>query len=286
MNQIKFEKQKNNQTVGVIFSKDRPMQLEACLRSFYLHCQDYNQVNLMVLYITSNHEFESQYEQLIKQYPNVTFIKEVNFKQQLLSCIRDYANTLFLVDDTLFVRSFLIQNLNGCLIQHQDALGFSLRLGENTTYCYMLDKPQKLPRFIENEHNVFKYNWTIAEYDFQYSLEVSSSLYRNTDIIPLLQKSPFQNPNSLEAQLSGQRKTFLNNRKFLLCPKHSISFSAPINLVQNQFKGNRVGGKKQYSANELSRLFKEGYRIDVDCYINYLPSACHEEVDLHLKKTY
>src|SRR4030042_1966805 len=50
------------------------------------------------------------------------------------------------------------------LQKHPYAIGFSLRLGKNTTYCYPLDKGQRLPEFQTIEQDILKYNWTNAEY--------------------------------------------------------------------------------------------------------------------------
>ena len=39
-----------NHTVGLIFSKDRAMQLDATIRSLYLHCKGVQNIDLKILY--------------------------------------------------------------------------------------------------------------------------------------------------------------------------------------------------------------------------------------------
>ena len=56
-------------------------------------------------------------------------------------------HVLFLVDDALFVRPFRLEVAAQALDSNADALGFSLRLGRNTSNCYVLGRAQALPEF-------------------------------------------------------------------------------------------------------------------------------------------
>lgn len=268
--------------VGVVFSKDRPLQLDAALRSFFLHCQDADTLKLNVLYTISDMVQQELYAGLISEYTSVTFIKEQDFRKDLLSLLSGPDYILFLVDDNIFVRDFSIADVIKSLSDHPDALGFSLRLGSNTTYCYSRNKNQKLPEFQIIKNNILKYNWTSEEYDFGYPLEVSSSVYRASEIVPFINGLPFYNPNSLEGLMSVNRAMFKDNRPFLLCFNLSATFCAPLNKVQDTCAGNRASDKPEYSTVNLTKNFSEGYRIDVSAYNNFLPNACHQEVVLKL----
>jgi FkbM family methyltransferase len=76
---------KHNRMIGIIFSKDRAMQLDATLKSFYMYCKDYPSVDLKVIYTSSDQYYAIQYRQLAAEYEEVDFIKEKNFKEDLLS---------------------------------------------------------------------------------------------------------------------------------------------------------------------------------------------------------
>ncbi|MEG6521765.1 hypothetical protein [Desulfotomaculum sp. 1211_IL3151] len=268
--------------VGVIFSKDRAMQLDATLRSFYLHCHDPQSIDLNVIYLASNDQHKEQYQKLMQEYQAVVFLEETNFKEQLLKMMKNRAYILFLVDDNLFVRKFSVQLFIDCLEDYPAALGYSLRLGWHSVYCYAYDRSQKVPAFQEIKDGVLLYDWTKAELDFAYSLEVSSSVYRTSDLLPLLELLHFTNPNTLEALLSTQRQRVSNKNK-LICSKFCTAFCNPINKVQQVYH-NRAGNLFSYSVEELSNLFKEGYRINVEKYKGYLPMACHEEVEYSFTK--
>lgn len=276
--------EKTNQIIGLIFSKDRAMQLEGTLRSFYMHCKDTQSTDLTVIYKTSNALHDKLYDALKKEYSNVVFIKEKDFKEQVLPLIRKYTYVLFLVDDNMFVRDFYITNITRSIDMNKNAIGFSLRLGENTVYCYALNAAQKLPMFSSVEKDILKYDWVHAELDFGYPLEVSSSVYRVKEIYPLLAQIQFSNPNTLENQMSANKQIYVNTRPILLCGKFSFTFCAPLNIVQNVCD-NRVGSETCYSSETLANKFGEGYRIDVDKYMHFTPNACHQEVPLELRKS-
>ena len=269
--------------IVLIFSKDRAMQLDATLRSMHLHCQDTKNIKINVLYITSDPFYEEQYMQLINEYDSVEFIKENNFKSQVISSFEGYEYVLFLVDDNIFVQNFLIKEITGYLKNNPDALGFSLRLGANTTYCYPLDCKQKIPDFRMIGGNVLKYNWITAQHDFGYPLELSSTTYRTSDILTLLSQVHFTNPNTLEAQMNANKWIYINDKRYLIYKTNSIAFCNPVNVVQNTYD-NRAGNKVIYSIDKLGQLFEKGYRIDVEKYSGFIPNACHQEVEFEFKK--
>ncbi len=264
---------------ALIFSKDRAMQLESVFSSLLLHCRDRENLALKVLYLTSGSFHEKQYRRLSKDYRGVAFLREDNFKSQVLAGLETAEHVLFLVDDAVFIQDFTIADIKACLENNAEALGFSLRLGTNTAYCYSRDISQELPAFSETAGGFLKYDWSAAAGDFGYPLEISSSLYRVGDIAPLLRQLEFANPNTLEGQMAAHKHLFMNRKNYLLCGRRSIAFCNPVNMVQNVWS-NRSGSNPQYTVDRLGRLFEQGYRIDVAKYSGYLPNACHQEVDL------
>lgn len=186
---------------------------------------------------------------------------------------------LFLVDDNIFVRDFSLKNIAKALRNQPDSLGYSFRLGSNTTYCYALDQPQSIPEFEFVNSGFLKFNWTQSKLDFAYPLEVSSSLYRVRDIFTLIAIQPFANPNELEYQIAVSAQSFTKKMPYLLCPERSYTFCNPVNVVQN-FAANRVGDNAEYTSERLADLFDQGFRINVDTYAGFVPKSCHQEVSL------
>lgn len=307
---------------AIVFSRDRAMQLDATLRSYFLHCQDTNLANIHVIFRTTDALHEGQYYRLIHEYKNHTnlfFHHQRKFHQDVLGliaegagmrwriimyqkllllghrsrhmrslCLRFYEPhyILFLVDDNLFVQDFYLQNIIDALEAHPDALGFSLRLGANTTYCYMSGRSQALPDFtifkLLNSIKVLEFYWTKCKDDFGYPLEVSSSIYRTYDLLPLLNQHWFGSPNQLEGCLAKNTDKFLPLPK-LLCFEQSVTFCIPVNIVQQEFSS-KGGITHAYSNQSLAEKFAEGERLDVEAYHGFIPTGCHQEIALKFRK--
>ena len=284
--EIKNVCKNKNELVGIIFSKDRAMQLDGTLRSFLLHCQDYDLLDLKVIYTTSNQIHEKQYHQLIKDYERVEFVKEENFKEDLISLLEPYQYVLFLVDDNLFVREFHLTGIVKALRNNTDVLGFTLRLGKNTTHTiHPVKKELMMPVFTQIQKNILKYDWTKLDgVGFGYPIELQSAVYRVPDLWPIMSRFDFLNPNTLELLLDSKKDYYKENGKHAqFCFVHSVAFTNPINLVQTAWK-NWADNKIEYSSEALAQKFSEGYRIDVDAYSNMVPVTSHQVVDLVFQK--
>ena len=301
--------------LGLVFSKDRAMQLDAVLASFFIHVKDAREIRMTVLYKTSTAKHQAQYELLAKEYAGrVDFVPEIDFRRQVidllistLSSVKlqswyrfgqkigfalprgnfqsgdlSEGHVLFLVDDNIFVRSVDIKKMTGALDANPEALGFSLRLGRNTTYCYSMNTPQALPDFDLLLEGILKFNWTTSEGDFAYPLEVSSSIYSVKVMLDLLRGLKFNNPNTLEAQISKRRSRYKRRRPALLCNESSSAFCIPINRVQNTYP-NRTGQNEELSSQRLAEMFAQGFRIDIEAFSGFVPNACHQEVGLKFR---
>ena len=272
-----------NNIGGLIFSKDRTMQLRATLESLFLHCKDCDKISLTVLYKVSNLLYRQQYDDLKNRFGNVTFIEEQDFKQQTLGVIGTFEYILFLVDDNLFIRDFCLADVVRDLRYNHDAIGFSLRLGRNTDYCYMLSSQQALPKFRQAGSGILQYYWPGQQYDFGYPLELSSSVYRVRDILELLVQLEFSNPNTLEVQMAANSQLYSQARSSLLCYECSVTFCNPVNVVQNVYE-NKHGTVNNYTSEELGDCFSQGMVVDVEKYTGFIPNAAHQEAKLYFKK--
>jgi FkbM family methyltransferase len=277
------ERGNNSGSAAVIFSKDRAIQLAATIDSFKLHCTDSENVRLSVLYKTSSQYHQDQYDKLIAEYDDVQFVKEVNFKQQLLSIVNSGEHILFMVDDNIFVKDFYLGDVLESLRQNESAVGFSLRIGTNTQYSYARNMQVALPDFERIAADILRFNWTTSQSHFGYPLEVSSSVYRSRDIIPLLNAIDFSNPNILEGLIEANKHFYAQSNDRLLCFETSVTFCNPVNIVQTVCD-NRAGSNNLYAADELAKKFDDGLRIDVPQYSGFVPNSCHQEVELKFRK--
>jgi len=202
---------------------------------------------------------------------------------RFIPSISDESHVFFLVDDNIFVRDFLLKDIVNTLRAHEDLIGFSMRLGENTTYCYSQNHSQALPEFVRINRNILMYDWTKSEYDFGYPLEISSSMYRLKDIVPFILGLPFENPNVLEERMAFYTDGFKAKRPRLGCYQFSVTFCNPVNMVQ-RINHNRAGEEFRYDVDDLAIRFENGERIRVEAYTGLITHACHQEVELVFEK--
>lgn len=274
--------------VGLVFSKDRPLQLDAALASWRLHCADAADVVLTVLYAASSPWMQSLYRRVRHEHPEVRFVRETRFRDDVLAILAPAGHVLFVVDDCLFVRGFSIAAAVAALEAEPTALGASLRLGRNTVYSYAMRAAQAVPEFRPVAAGAgppawFDFRWPGCTHDFGYPLEVSSSLYRRRDLWPLLQAATFRNPNQLEDGLSRRAGDFAASHPLLLTAAASLAFCNPCNRVQDEY-ANRAGTAAEQSTAALARAYADGRRVRVEALAGYTPQACHEEVDLPLAR--
>lgn len=186
---------------------------------------------------------------------------------------------LFLVDDGIFTNKFNLQGVLDTLRQRRDLLGFSFRLGENTTRCYVRNSLQELPSFINNGENILIFKWVCADQDFGYPLEISSSLYSMRVVLPLFVSISFRSPNALEEKMAYHARNFRVSHPYLSCYRRSVAFCNPVNIVQKEI-ANRVGGRRYYQVDELCDRFERGENINIDALNGFISNACHQEVEL------
>jgi hypothetical protein len=273
----------------VYFSKNRAMQLDLTLYSHRACMDGWANQDKFVLYNTSSFYFEQGYEILRKRYPTVKFIKENDFKKDLLMIVRykDYNLITFVVDDTVFCGGyFFFKDIEKILNSDPLALGFSLRLGLNTKNCYSLDIENDYP-YIENVRDtligrrILKYRWgnnPKGKGDFYYPLEVSSSVYRTEDLIPFLGTLDYNNPKYLEYYMSINHH-HVSKLPYLYCYEQSVAFSNPLNVTFEN-NTNRVGNKGKYDITLLNKRYLDGQVIDFEPFRFFSSNGCHQEVDL------
>ena len=263
-------------------------------------------IPLAVIYRASSAEYAAGYEQLKAEFSGkfqIEWVEETDFKKNLVEQLSEdergkggifgwilgakvrprYDAVLFLVDDNLFIRDFCMEKVLKELEATPQAIGFSLRVGKNTHYCYSNRCNQEFPSFVVADEGVLRFEWPGCEGDFGYPIEVSSSVYRTRDLLTLLRNLPYNNPNRLEQGLSVSSRLFSKKFPLLLCFEQSVAFCVPVNKVQN-ILDNRAGSTEEYSSEALNRLFLDGSRIDVEKLKGFVPSAAHQEIELPLKR--
>lgn len=273
----------------VYFSKDRPAQLDLTLKTNKRHCHEWDLMRQFVLYKPSTDKIDDFYTSLAEDYPEVLFIKEEDFKEDLLDILVGSDSMFFIVDDCIFTRNYSVFYALAAISNIDSLIGFSLRLGENTTVCYPLEMLNEIPTFYdalqgdERGNPAAVFNWQGLQGDFGYPLELSSSIYPTRTMKKILLDGQYNSPNSLESIMDINKFTQMK-LKHLACHRTSIAFCNPINKVQKE-NNNKAGKNKLYSVESLLINFEAGYRLK-DIYSGFTSNGCHQEVDIEweLKK--
>ena len=274
----------------IAFSKDRAMQCEAMIRSYDTHAngEGFTGTDTVrtVLFKASTPQHARQYAQLEKTHGHRwNFVKEGMFKQDVMKLVPDSGPLLWIVDDTIFFRPFNLGVMAEHLKYRTSVLGFSLRLGANTDYCYPISRRQVPPTMNEDNaaNPVCEFEWYGADGDFGYNFDVSSSMYRAEDVKSAIDSGGFSGPNSLESELCVVANRIATTKPKTLCYKTSVACAVPLNVTQSVVP-NRSGSRSDRSVAALAAMFDEGWRVNVDALKGFVTNAAHEEIDLTFRK--
>lgn len=263
---------------GVIFSRDRPLQLDALLTSHKLNSQSEHQISV-ILY-SSNQNFRGAYNEVKSRFAgqNIVFVeqdKEDRFKETVEQHIRglESSRLFFLVDDQLFIRPFDVLWMAGwaseaCIPSLR--LGLSLRRTETKS-------TQSLPAFHSVEAKqkfVFAWMWGTGDKSWGYPYSLDGHIFMTDEILPKLEKLRYRSPSSLELELQKFRWRMM--RKWGICDVLPCLLNIPANRVQSEIDNTHAG----ISTEDLCDLWRHGSRLDVQSYQGFIPRSTHEQIAL------
>lgn len=251
-------KPNNNDIVSVIFSKDRAMQLDGFLASYFENVENYSKI--IVLYHVSSDAHKNSYNDLEKIYENlpVRFIAETDFRKNLIAVLEKSSEdrVIFYVDDMLFS-----QKMNYDWLKEVDPLRdiVSLSRGKDLNYSTVLAKKLEVPSFEKFSDNLFRFQWNeIAEFsDWTYPIGVSGYMFSRTEIVAMMKATHFKAPNSLEHNLQQFMPYFINRGG--ICLENVATPCVHTNLTQTECYNNVLG---HFSLDELLDLWNENKRIN------------------------
>lgn len=272
------------------FSYKRPVQLDLAIRSNRLHCAEWQTTDEFVIFKADSKTLIDAYQKVSDENPGILFLKQArtpeSFEFLLRMVLQKYKYVEFVVDDCIFTHDYSINNICGALKYAKQFLGFSLRLGKNTKYCYSLSGENHMPLMSLNGYNFEVFNWKQVSFgDFSYPLEVSSSVYKTEVILEKLEKQNrglLQNPNDLEWRLFTNLNPDIDP-PFMMCPTTSVVFCNPVNKV-NENNTNRAGSRIKYSVDYLTEVYMLDKRINPKIFDGWVSTGCHQEVEFRFEE--
>jgi hypothetical protein len=257
----------------VVYSKDRPAQLDMLLSSIEIHFVEWREVNLSVVHVATDEHAALGYARVRDLHRDVRFVDEAtergSFKDITLSLVGRNSRVGFLMDDQVFKESFTVACRQIALLDADpDVMCVSLRMDPRMDYCYPLDRHVPVPEF--EDGGVWR--WQEADGDWAYPMSLDAHIFRTDDLLPLLRDVPFQNPNTLEAALADRPLP----RSKLVCLPVAPTLNIPDNRVQ-EVCDNRHGTG---DAAELTKRFLRGDRLDPRALIGLRTPSPHHEIEL------
>ncbi len=256
----------------IVFSKDRPAQLDLLLRSLQRCVLGDRRVRARVLFAASDGGFAAGYRLVGERHgARVQMVGERSFRDDTRALLADATPAvLFLVDDVVVLkpfgpdlpalRAFLGDRTLACL---------SLRLHPGIKRCYTKGHETPPPAFLPG----LRWAWRGQAGDWGYPMSLDGHVFRREDIVPLVATREFRHPNSLESVLAEQPLA----QELMVCQPAASVVNIPANRVQGDFPNRSMGG----DVAAMNRRFLAGEELDLEAVLAaHTGEAVHQEIEL------
>ncbi|MDV6032223.1 MAG: hypothetical protein F9B45_19480 [Phycisphaera sp. RhM] len=243
----------------IVFSKDRPLQLDALLRSIRDHLR--GEFQLTVLWKASDKQFQLAYDEVFESLGEmgIRTVEENEFLGDTIDALEHALapSAMFLVDDILFVREFRTEWLKR--FRFINAVP-STRLDDQVTYSQPHECESPVPRLKSSRRSPWKvFSWRESVAGWAMPLALDGNVFSRREVIGLLKGIDCKNPNSLEAAFGPYRFWFKFRKGYCLTRRCIQNFA--LNRVQTENETFPCG---EYSADALLEKWNQGFRLDIE----------------------
>jgi len=252
--------------MGAVFSRDRALQLHALLEG-WMACAN-GPVELVVLWTASDAAHESSYRELSALWEGrVRFRRETSFRGDLLDEIGSSRTThlFFLTDDGMVLQPF---DIRSCLLPDPARSIFSLTHGRGLDWCFVARKPQGPPPLSDVGDGRLSWVWKDGDpgTDWSTPLSVDGKFFSRGEVLLLLSRLPFRNPNTLEMALQVFSPLFV--RRTGVCFGRPALVNVPCNTVQTECVNPDTG---LHGVRDLLFRWQAGERIRSEEFLGLSP---------------
>lgn len=253
------------------------MQLEAYIRSLKFFSS--SPVDLTVLFKPGNDRFREAYSKLQKDFPDVEFIEESNFRRQIYRWLKESSASfvMFGCDDVVFKENFDTEIMAEAF-KNLELFAFSLRMGTEINYSATSCTAAITPSFISREPFLL-WNWRKAVSCWNYPFELDCSVYRKAFVEKLLElmssiTPDWGHPNRFES-LGKNIADQISEFSFMASYPSSKANVITINRVQDICLNDVYDSSDIFSPEKLLELWNRGVVIDIEAYRGKKYRAVH-----------
>jgi hypothetical protein len=263
----------------IIFSKDRPLQLDLCLKSIKKNLVGSDDITITVIENYSE-KYRSSLETLKSEHSGVNFVRQCD---NIFKCIWTFISTqpqnypvTFFTDDGILFKEQDVRVI--CrLMENQYLATYSMRMGANVTrrehhgmsFSDTIDPNSSRVR-IDRKNEILMWDKTISSYGnyWSYSHSVDGHVFRHEDIfdwtdtlatLSCHKKIKCKTPNDYESKL---QMFWCSTSGWMACSLQSCYVNSPNNRVSENFHENRSGDHHHCSPDQMLHLYEQGKRID------------------------
>ena len=291
---------------NIVFTKNRPLQLEAYLESLY---ENFPRQLIQTYIIYKVELFGDEYEAVFQRFPACVVVREGDFHSDFMGILNqvDTKYILFGIDDVVYFDRIDFDMIDETFATYrEDIFGFSFRFGKAT-----IEKGgDSIHQKTAAGQTLYAIDWTkgqtpITRYPFELCATVYSTALVKTIFGSVVNGNPFikwlflpssafmkamgkitstrsllksfgyfYNPNTLESWncrwCQGNSQKVPNWIFFqTLCAS-----ALQVNMV-NVTRRKEFEGSNEHTVEALAQRFKQGYRLDIDFVSRNRPPGIH-----------
>lgn len=288
----------NKKITNIVFTKNRPLQLEGYLRSLYKY---FPQSLMQTVIIYKRELFEQEYDSVFSKFSNIKVLTEQDFHSDLLNVLAEAKTEyiLFGVDDVVFFDGLDFSVIDNTFRQAgDDIFGFTLRFGLESAEI----SNDEITFEQAGDQTVCKIDWSKGQsVHSRYPFELCCTFYRTAMVKQILNELMSSNiiakklfkPDSVLVKTLwkiGSSRSLLKKFGYFFSPNtleswpckwcqrnsdklpHFTYFqklcvsAIQVNMV-NTSTLNTFDGTLDQTVEKLNEKYKQGFRLDID-YVN------------------
>jgi hypothetical protein len=271
-----------NELFWFILSKDRPLQLDALLRS--LHAMVGTTAHCVVLYRTSSDSYRRAYAEVFDRHKSMQLdvVAEQDFKSDVCNIIqaKHYDRVTFLVDDQVFVAPV---NLKKILTLDPNFATYSLRLGKKITRCQPLGIVTGHPPFLQLEglpEDWLAWHWDKGTGDWRGANCLDGNVLSRAMVSAALE-------HPIAARISGPQTLEMSLNASGIATRVGVCSVEPqvINLAINRVsQESYLYPHGTIDADKLLGAWESGLQISLSTVQKFEADSCHIICDLPLER--